>query len=85
MKLKVYSIKDTKIGFKTPFYTFNDQVAIRMMANTVKDEKNTNEINLNPEDHQLWYLGEFDDANGELTSEVKFVANAIDFKIKKGE
>lgn len=83
MKLNIYALKDTKVGFKTPFYTFNDQVAIRMLANAVNDQRNANEINMNPEDHELWYIGTFDDSTGEMTSEVRHVANAIDFK--KGE
>ena len=29
MKLKIYSIKDTKIGFMAPFYSHNDGVATR--------------------------------------------------------
>ena len=81
MKLKIYALKDTKIGFKTPFYTFNDQVAIRTVKNAVNDKIHENDIKQNPEDHQLWYLGEFDDATGEITSEVRFVANAIDLKV----
>lgn len=81
--MKIYAIKDTKIGaFKTPFYSYNDQVAIRSLKNAIND-KTAGELYQNPEDFQLYTLGEFNDLTGDITSKVEFVANAID--LKKGE
>ena len=83
MNMKIYSIKDTKVGaFKSPFYSHNDSVAIRSLQNVVNDP-NAGELHLNAEDFQLYRLGEFNDITGDILSNVEFVANAID--LKKGE
>ena len=83
MKLKIYSIKDTKVGFMQPFYQANQAVAIRAFNNAV-NAKEINNINQNADDMELWELGEFDDQTGEIKSEVKYVIKANDL-IKKGE
>lgn len=83
MKFKIYSIKDTKIGFMQPFYQANQAVAIRAFNNAV-NAKEANNINQNADDMELWELGEFDDQTGEIKSEVKYVIKANDL-IKKGE
>lgn len=79
MKLKIYSIKDTKIGYMQPFYQNNEAVAVRSLANAVNSPQ-LNNINQNLEDMELWQLGAFDDQTGEMTSEIKFVIKAIDLK-----
>ena len=83
-KYKLYSIKDTKVGFMNPFVSNNDGVAIRTFTNGA-NEPEKNAINTNPEDKELWCLGEFDDQTGELVSNVKFMVKANDVIIKKGE
>lgn len=83
MKFKIYSIKDTKVGFMQPFYQANQAVAIRAFNNAV-NAKEINNINQNADDMELWELGEFDDQTGEIKSEVKYIVKANDL-IKKGE
>lgn len=83
-KYKLYSIKDTKIGFMNPFLNHNDGTAIREFTNGA-NEINKNSINTNPEDKQLWYLGEYDDQTGIIQSEPKFLINANDVITKKGD
>ncbi len=82
MKLKIYSIKDTKIGFMSPFYSHNDGVATRDFTNAC-NEQTKNACNTNPEDKELWRLGEFDDQTGVVTSDIKFIAKANDVIIAK--
>ena len=79
MKLKIYSIKDTKIGYMQPFYQNNEAVAVRNFSNAINSPQ-LNNINQNLEDMELWKLGAFDDQTGEITSEIKFVIKAIDLK-----
>lgn len=80
MKNKIYSIKDALVGFKPLFVAPNDNYAIRMLGQIVNDV-NVNDIKNSPKDYQLYYMGEFDDQTGEVTSDVKFLANAIDLKL----
>ncbi|MBR5012746.1 MAG: hypothetical protein IKY15_02275 [Clostridia bacterium] len=84
MQLKVFAIKDTKIGFMNPFFTHNEGVAIREFTNGA-NEVQKNAINTNPEDKELWCLGSFDDETGIMTSEVKFLIKANDVITKAGE
>lgn len=81
MKLNIYSIKDTKVGYMSPLYLQNDGVAVREFANLAQ-KKEPNIINTNPEDKELWHLGDFDDQTGEIQSEVRFIAKATDYVIK---
>ena len=82
MIIKVYSIKDVKVGFMQPFYQANDAVAVRSLKNTVNSVA-TNNIKANIEDMELWLLGEFNDENGDIKPELKFITKAID--LKEGE
>lgn len=82
--MKIYSIKDTKIGFMSPFYLQNDGVAIREFTNA-RNESAKNAVNTNPEDKELWCLGEYDDQTGAINSNVRFVVRAEDCLIKRGE
>lgn len=79
MTLKIYAIKDTKVGFMQPFYQANNAVAIRSFTNAVNDEQ-TNNINKNLDDMELWHLGEFNDDTGEIKGELTFLCKAVDVK-----
>ena len=79
MTLKIYAIKDTKVGFMQPFYQANNAVAIRSFTNAVNEEQ-TNNINRNLDDMELWHLGEFNDDTGEIKSELTFLCKAVDVK-----
>lgn len=77
MKLNIYSIKDTKVGFMSPIYLHNDGEAIREFTNAA-NAKEKNLVNTNPEDKEIWKLGEFEDQTGEIKSEVRFLIKAND-------
>lgn len=79
MKMKIYSIKDTKIGFMSQFNMQNDGVAIRALKNA-RNAEQPNDVNTNPEDKELWCLGEFDDQTGMICSDVRFIIKAEDVK-----
>lgn len=74
--MKLYSIKDTKSKYMRPFEEVNDDMAIRTLK-AISNDKNT-QIGMFPEDFELWSIGEFNETTAELTSEVKFLARAID-------
>jgi len=78
MKLGIYSIKDTKIGYMKPFYTHNDAVALRDFENAVND-KQVNIVNQNKDDMELWRLGDFNDETGEIKNYTAYLAKANDF------
>ena len=82
--MKIYAIKDTKIGYMNPFYLQNDGVAMREFTNA-RNEQSKNAVNTNPEDKELWCLGEFDDQTGEIVSNIRFIVKAEDCLIKRGE
>lgn len=79
MTLKIYAIKDTKVGFMQPFYQTNNAVAIRSFTNAVNAEQ-TNNINQNLDDMELWHLGEFNDDTGEIKSDIQYLCKANDVK-----
>lgn len=83
MIMKIYAIKDTKIGFMQPFYLQNDGVALREVTNAA-NEPQKNSVNTNAEDKELWLLGTFNDLTGEVTSEIRHLACVKDLT-NKGE
>jgi hypothetical protein len=63
-----YSIKDAKANvFSAPFFSINDQVALRSFQQAQNDPNTT--INQNPQDFSLYRLATFDDQSGELHPE----------------
>lgn len=74
--MKLYSIKDTKNKFMRPFEEVNDDMAIRTLK-AIANDKNT-QIGMFPEDFELWCVGSFNEETAELTSEITFLARAID-------
>lgn len=84
MKLGVYGIKDVKTGsFWRPFTHVNDATAHREFSNMVNDVSN-DFMRQNYADLDLYRLGEFDDATGEISSKVEFLAGGSSVK-KVGE
>ena len=65
MKRKIYSIKDAKAEiYHLPFFQNTHGEAERSFSKTVNDPQTT--LNQYPEDYDLWYLGEYDDAEGKI-------------------
>lgn len=75
MKTQLYAVYDvTTEVYGRPFHQINKAEAIRSMTNLVNDPNS--EIFRNPQCYQLFYLGDYDDANAqfELTAGPQFVA-----------
>lgn len=70
MKMKIYSVFDTKVAnYGRPWYAYQDAAAIREFSDAVNDASNpANQWNKHPEDFQLFCIGAFDDATGALSS-----------------
>lgn len=81
MKINLYSIKDTKMGFQQVFCLPNNASAIRWFGDTVTNKDHP--MNKHPEDYQLFSIGTFDDQTGEITSKVDFLENASSFTSPK--
>ena len=66
MKMKAYAVFDIKAQvFTQPFFQLNDAVAQRIIQNAANSEGHN--YNLNPEDFELWCIGEYNDQDGLLT------------------
>lgn len=77
MKTGIYSIFDFKAQtFAQPMFFINDDVAVRALANAVRDK--TSYLNAAPADYEMYKLGEFDDVNGTITPDSNMVARCID-------
>lgn len=75
MKISLYSVKDTLVGFSQPFCSVNDATALRMFISSVRS-KEQNACNTFPENKELWKLGDIDDQTGKIKSDVVFLAKA---------
>lgn len=59
----VYNVKDTKSEyFLTPFHVAKEEMAMRNIRAAVFDDEHP--FGKNPQDFDLYYLGEFDDNTG---------------------
>lgn len=77
--MKLYAIKDVKVGFWKPFTQHNHPVAIRDFGNMVNSRENSF-VSENYEDLELWYLGTYDDSTGVISSDVQFITNGVNVK-----
>lgn len=67
MKTLVFTIQDKKsAAHLPPFYCVNRDVALRHFKNAANDKQT--EIGRNPEDFNLYLIGEFDDNTGVITA-----------------
>lgn len=78
--MKIYSIKDNKIGFSQVFVAPNNAAAIRMFGDTCRDKSTM--FGSHPEDFDLYSVGEMDDNTGTIKGEVVFLEKAMTFAEK---
>lgn len=64
MNIKLYTIRDSKMGFMAPYSNVNDEVAKRNFL-VEKTQKNSM-IAIYPEDFELWSIGEMDEKTGQI-------------------
>lgn len=82
MKVGMYSIKDSLVGFGYPFVQVSDPVAVRSFAAVASDERG--DICKKPGDYDLYRVGSFDtDSGAIIPSEPVFVARAADCVLRK--
>lgn len=63
MNFKIYSIFDKKAGlYGMPFFMLNDSLAVRDLQNSLK--KSDSPYGSNPEDFQLYCVGDFKPETG---------------------
>lgn len=74
MKYGIYSFRDIKLGYMTPHYQPNDEVAIRAAKEAINDPR-SGDLNRYRADMEYWKLGEFDDRTGTIEGEPKLLAN----------
>ena len=90
MKRKLYTVRDVLVGYGCVLGSPaildlpNDEVAIRVLTGSCAENAQPNALNVNPEDKELWCIGEFDQDTGKLTAiEPYLVGKAIDY-FKRG-
>lgn len=68
MNLKAFSVYDSKAeAYMQPFFMKTKGEALRAFMDTVGDSNHP--FHRHAEDYTLFYLGEFDDSNGEFSGE----------------
>lgn len=77
--MKLYSIKDNKVGFWKPFVSHNDAVASREFGNMI-NSSNDSFVKDNYADLDLYCLGTYDDNTGVITSDVQFICSGVSLK-----
>lgn len=74
--MKVFSVLDIKAEcFGAPFFQLNNAVAQRIIQNMVNDR--TTQVGMNPEDYQLYCIGEWNDQDGVITPTKSKVLDVI--------
>lgn len=68
MKMPVLSVRDSLIGFGSPFTSVNKDVAIRGFNNSIIRAWSDENDPVNPEDLSLFMVGEFDSDSGSISS-----------------
>lgn len=67
MILRAYSIFDAKgVQFHSPWFQHTDGMAVRVFQDLANDMGGL--IGRHPKDYSLWFVGTWDDSNGQFTS-----------------
>lgn len=85
--LKVYCVKDAKIGMNQPFVCNNDLDAMRQFQDTINRPPQNgikSTLALHPEDFSLYCLGSFEQETGKIEPEQRLLVSATDL-VKKSE
>lgn len=77
--MKIYALKDNKLGFMNPMALQNDELAIRAYSNMI-NANDGSMVSVNCEDFDLYCLGDYNQDSGVITSEVTFLANSVNVK-----
>ena len=65
MILHIFTVRDRAANvFGTPYFAVSKGSAIRGFGDEINRKGENNMLNLHPEDFDLFYLGEYDDARG---------------------
>jgi hypothetical protein len=82
MKLKMFTVRDMKVGFLSPFCMPTAGKALRAWEQSVNDEKS--EFYKYPKDFIIYEMGEFDEETGrvEMYGDMKSLGSAEDYKKK---
>lgn len=81
MIVGAYAIRDAKTeAFSQPMFFVTRGVAIRSFSEECENQGSA--LNKHPSDYALFYIGQYDDNSGQLTSSAQpeQIALAIDFK-----
>lgn len=78
MKLKIFSVFDSPAeAYLPPFYMPTTAMAHRAFRQSLDDEKH--QFSKTPRDYTLFHIGEFDDANAEIVTQIpKALANGLE-------
>lgn len=82
---KLYTVRDVLIGYglmqPAVLDLPNDEVAKRVVRGTLAKGAPATYFNTNPEDKELWCVGEFDEQTGQIIScQPRLVCKFIDMK-----
>lgn len=68
MKMPVLSVRDSLIGFGSPFTAVNKDVGVRGFTNSIIKAWSDSNDSVNPEDLSLYMVGEFDTDTGVISA-----------------
>ncbi|UPW41606.1 nonstructural protein [Peromfec virus RodF8_43] len=66
MIMRVYALRDVKVGFLSPTVSDSDAIAIRNLENVLRSPSSSL-LDSHPEDFSLYCLGSFDTTSGVLS------------------
>lgn len=69
--MKIYCLRDRKVGFLTPVLAESDELAMRDVQNALRRGTGTL-IDTHPEDFSLYCIGNFNQETGEIVSAVPY-------------
>lgn len=75
--MKLYSIKDTKVGFGKPFQAVNNAVAVRDFSGVINSPGYVQD---NYTDFELFAVGEFNENTGEFFGSVEYLVKGSDVR-----
>lgn len=77
--MKVYAMRDIKVGYMEPMLQQNDEIAIRTFQALIRSEKQL--MSMYKQDIELWRIADYNETKGDILPDKEFLISGKDIKL----
>lgn len=78
--MKMYAMRDIKVGYMEPMLQQNDEIAIRTFRAIITQDRQL--LSQYKYDIELWRIGDYNEITGDITPDKEFLIGGKDVELK---